>query len=347
MKSLVNLFIVSLKSLLLIIFTICAQNLLAQSNSGSSKMQLVGTSVNERFEALDKRKKMIGTSPFKGLMWKQVGLRFQGGRIESIIGVEGDPSTMYAGVGAGGVWKTSNAGTTWVPIFDNEDTQAIEDMEINPKNPNQIWVGTGESLLATSSFPGLGIFKSNDGGETWMNMGLNDSYHISRIAINPENTDIVYVAVMGHIRYPTEEKGLFKTTDGGSSWERILYVNDSAGAADIVINPSDHNVLLASMWQHNNGLGSGIYRSTDEGITWEKSEGFPTNKFVGRIGIDISKTNPNVAYAILDNRSVLPTNKKVIDDGKLTTRQVRKMNKSTFLNLDSVRLRDFLRRVLQ
>lgn len=318
----------------------------AQKDKSSSKgnTDVLVTSVEERLKSWEQHSELSEESHFKSLPWRQVGPRFQGGRIESIVGIPGNPSIVYAAAGSGGVWKSVNAGTTWDPIFDNQLTQAIGDIEVWPEDPDLIWVGTGESLLSKSSYPGLGVFKSLDGGKTWANMGLHDSNHISRIAIDPTDKNIVYVAAMGHPHYPNEEKGLFKTVNGGDSWEKVLYINDKSGITDVIINPSNSNYLIASAWQNTSGLGSGIYVSNDAGKTWNKSTvGFPDHEQVGRIGVDISLTKPNIAYAILDNRSRLPQKEKAETQQELTVEMISKMKKKQFLAIDSTKLLKFMR----
>ena len=263
--------------------------------------------------------KLREESPFKNLKWRRVGPMFQGGRIESIAGPAGNSSTIYVGVGSGNVWKTVNNGITWKPIFENESTFAIGDIEVSRSDPDTVWVGTGENLMARSSFAGTGIFKSQDGGETWKNMGLHDSHHIGRIVIDPQNPDIVYVAALGHQYTYNEERGLFKTTDGGKTWRKSLFISDEVGVVDVVMDPSDNETLYAAAWERDRkawdnvvcGKGSGIYKTTDAGRTWKRlTKGFPTGKYIGRIGLDVSVSNPNFVYAVLDNQTPLPRKKK-------------------------------------
>jgi len=151
--------------------------------------------------------------------------------------------------------------------FDDQPTQAIGDIEVDKKDPDIVWVGTGESLLSKTSFPGIGVFKSTYAGETWQNMGLHDSYHIGRIAIDYENYNVVYVAAMGHPFAPNEEKGLFKTVDGGENWERVLHVNGKTGVTDVIIDPENSDRIYAAAWQNISGEGSAIYRSEDGGLS--------------------------------------------------------------------------------
>ena len=217
--------------------------------------------------------------------------------------------TFYVATRNGGVWKTTNNGTTFEPIFDEQRYLSIGAIALAPSNPEVVWVGTGEAYNARSSNRGNGVYKSEDGGKTWKHMGLEDTHHIAKIIIHPENPDIVYVAAMGHLFTPNKERGLFKTTDGGKTWKKILYVNESTGVIDLVINPLNPDILYAATYEmmrrpwelKRGGPGSGIYKTTDGGRTWQKlTNGLPSGK-VGRIGIDIYLKNPNILYAIVEN----------------------------------------------
>ncbi len=173
------------------------------------------TSAAQRGESWQQHRKLMDTSPFKHLKWRSVGPRKQGGRIEAVAAPPGNTATLYVGPGSGNLWKTVNNGTTWKPIFDAESTFAIGDVAVARSDPNIVWVGTGEVLMARSSYSGTGAFKSTDGGQTWRNMGLSESHHIGRVVIDPKNADVVYVAAIGHLYTYNEERGLYKTTDGG------------------------------------------------------------------------------------------------------------------------------------
>jgi len=272
-----------------------------------------------RMKSWEHHLRLKNESIFRNLKWRAVGPMFQGGRIESIACPSGINTTIYVGVGSGNIWKTNNNGTTWKPIFENESTFTIGDIDVSNSNPNVIWVGTGENLMARSSFAGTGVFKSIDAGKTWQNMGLHDTHHIGRIVIDPLDPDIVYVAALGHNYSFNEERGLFKTTDGGKTWNKVLYISERVGVVEVVMDPSDNKTLYAATWERdrkawNNvvcGEGSGIYKTTDAGITWKRLfNGFPKGKHVGRIGLDVSVTNPNVVYAVLDNQTPRPEGEK-------------------------------------
>jgi len=247
---------------------------------------------------------------FKDLTWRCVGPAYTSGRIESIAVPEGYTSTIYIAPGSGNVWKSENNGLTWKPIFEHESTFAIGSVAVARTNPEIVWVGTGEVLMARSSYAGTGVFKSSNGGESWQHMGLADTYHIGRVLIDPLDADVVYVAAIGHNYTHNAERGLFKTTDGGKTWQKILYVSEKVGCVDVVMDPSNHMVLYAVMWERdrkawNNvtaGPGSGLYRSTDAGKTWERlAGGLPDGETLGRMGIAIAPTDPNVMYVLVDN----------------------------------------------
>ena len=217
--------------------------------------------------------------------------------------------TFYVGTRNGGVWKTINNGTTFEPVFDGQAKLSIGAVAVAPSNANIVWAGTGEAYCARSSNSGDGIYKSTDAGKTWKKMGLKDSHHIARMAIHPKNADIVYVAAMGHLFTNNEERGVFRTRDGGEIWEKILYVNDKIGAVDIVMVQSDPNILYAAVydkvrlpWHYEmGGPESAIYKTIDGGKFWKKlSGGLPTGR-VGRIGLDVFEKNPEILYAVVEN----------------------------------------------
>lgn len=246
-----------------------------------------------------------------GLEWRCIGPAIMGGRIDDFAVVESNPRIVYVATASGGLWKTTNAGVTWEPIFDNETTSSIGDVTVSPSHPDIIWVGTGEPNNRQSSSWGDGVFKSADGGKTWKNMGLRDTHHIGRIAIHPTNPDIVYVAALGRLWGPNKERGLFRTTDGGKTWVNTKFINEDTGFVDVAIDPESPNILYAAAYQRRRtaygfsggGPGSGLYRTTDGGDTWERlANGLPDGT-TGRIGIDICRRNPNIVYAIVEHKS--------------------------------------------
>jgi len=219
---------------------------------------------------------MKETSKFKDLKWRWIGPELMSGRVTDIAVPKGRKYTIYAAAASGGVWKTVNEGTTWESIFENAASTSIGDIAVVPSNPDILWVGTGEANILRSSMAGSGVYKSIDAGKTWQQMGLAGTHTIARIVIHPENPDIVYVAASGHEWTDNKERGVFKTIDGGKTWKKIFYINKKIGAIDLVMDPSDSNVLYASMWNRirrrwsdpRPGLGDGIFKTTDGGKTW-------------------------------------------------------------------------------
>ena len=215
---------------------------------------------------------------------------------------------MYAATRSGGLWKTTNNGITWEPISDSVEVAAVGAVALAPSNPNIVWMGTGDQANARSSYSGKGVFKSTDAGKTWELMGLPDSHHIARIVVHPTNPDVVYVAAMGHLFSRNTERGVFRTRDGGRSWEKVLYVDDGTGAIDLVMNRKSPDTLYAAMYEKHRtpwhlilgGPGSGVHQTRDGGTTWRKLDGLPSGN-VGRIGLDLNPRNPDVLTAIVEN----------------------------------------------
>ena len=261
-------------------------------------------------ESLEKHKAMLASTPLKDFKARNVGPTNMSGRIVDIE-VAANRNTFYVAAASGGIWKTEDNGQSFTPIFDHQGALGIGAMALAPSDNNILWVGTGEDNSSRSTYAGNGIHKSTDGGKTWEHIGLVHSQHIGQIIIHPTNPDIVWVGSMGGLYSKNKERGLYKTTDGGKSWKKTLYIDDNTGIIDIQIHPTNPNVLLAASWERfrqahdfiGNGKGSAIWRSEDGGDTWRKAvEGFPQDEFVGRIGFDFSLSNPNVVYALLDNQ---------------------------------------------
>ena len=241
--------------------------------------------------------------------WISVGPVVNSARVESIQVDEENPGTMYVAFGSGNLWKTTNNGISWKPIFNDIPSLGIGDIAVAPSNKNIIYVGTGESLKKGRNFtmPGTGIYKSDDGGESWVHLGLNDSWHIGEISINPENPDIVFVSVLGHFWSKNKNRGVYRTLDGGGSWELVLHIDENTGSNDIVISQSNPDIIYTSMWENNPGISgknSGVYRSDDNGESWEKLiNGLPYGEKMGRIGLAVSHSDPKKVYALIDNLS--------------------------------------------
>ena len=245
----------------------------------------------------------------KGVNYRSIGPAGQGGRFTDFAVPLQQPYTVYASLGSGGLWKTVNNGHSWEAIFDFEKSYSIGDIAVAPSNPNIVWVGTGEANSSRSTYWGDGMYKSTDAGKTWKNMGLPESHHIARIVIHPSNPDVLYVAALGHLYSENPDRGLYKTSDGGQTWQKVLFVDNRTGCADVVMNPQNPNVLYAAMydklrlpWTYQiGGFGSGIHKSTDGGKTWKKlTKGLPSG-IIGRIGLTIYPKNPNVLYAVVEN----------------------------------------------
>lgn len=248
--------------------------------------------------------------PFK---WRLIGPGHMSGRITDIAVSPDDKYTLYCAAATGGIWKSGNNGISWRPIFDHYDTCSIGDIAVAPSNPQIIWAGTGEANASSYSSWGHGVYKSVDGGENWKHAGLTETHHIGRVVIDPENPDIVYAAALGHLWGSNPERGLFKTTDGGRTWNRVLFISEDAGVADIVMDPRDRNTLYAAAYARraepyddfdSMGIrvlpGSGMYKSRDGGKTWETlTTGLPGDR-IGRIGLALAPSVPDIIYAVIE-----------------------------------------------
>jgi uncharacterized membrane protein YgcG len=274
-----------------------------------------------------------GNDPFAGLQFRNIGPASMGGRIDDLAVLETNPSVFYVGAATGGLWKTQNMGTTWEVLFDDlEDVVSIGDIAIPPDDANTVWVGTGENNNRQSGSWGSGVYKSIDGGQTWKHMGLRDSKHIARIIIDPVDHETVYVASLGSLYGPGKERGVFKTTDGGLTWNNVLFVDQDTGATELVQDPSNNKVLYAATYQrrratwgfNGGGLGSAIWKTSDAGRTWTKlTNGVPSGP-LGRIGMDIYRANPNVVYARIEHQTQTGTYRS--DDAGLTWRRMSDVN---------------------
>ena len=255
----------------------------------------------------------VPASYFSSLHWRLIG-PFRGGRALAVTGVPGEPNHFYFGAVDGGVWESLDAGRTWNPIFDDQDIGSIGSIAVAPSNPRTIYVGTGEADMRSDIAYGDGMYKSIDGGKSWTHIGLSDTKQIGAIVVDPHNADVVYAAALGHPYAANPDRGVFKTTDGGKTWTKVLYKNADTGATALAMAPDDPNVLYAALWQTrrppwnvyppSNGPGSGLYKSTDGGATWTQlTNGLPSH--VGRIGISISPAMPHRIYANVDSSAGL------------------------------------------
>jgi photosystem II stability/assembly factor-like uncharacterized protein len=250
----------------------------------------------------------IDQALFDGMRWRQVG-PFRGGRAETATGIEGNPLIYYFGAVAGGVWKTTNGGASWTPITDRQGIFSIGAITVDPSSPDILYVGTGEPCLRNDISEGDGVYKSTDGGRNWTNIGLRDSRHIANILVDPQDPKTVLVAAMGHAFGPNEERGVFRSRDSGQTWQKILYVDDKTGATNLVMDPHNPKVLFAAMYQVrrtaysmiSGGPGSGLYKSTDGGDTWQHIEGHGLpGGILGRIGVAVSGADSNRVYAMIE-----------------------------------------------
>ncbi|MEA2551849.1 MAG: hypothetical protein QOJ65_25 [Fimbriimonadaceae bacterium] len=250
-----------------------------------------------------------------------------GGRIADIAVYEKEPRIYYVASASGGVWKTENDGVTFTPQFTKQNISSLGAISVSQKNPEVVWLGTGEPSSRNSVGWGNGVYKSTDGGKTWQNVGLKDTRYISRIIIDPKDNNIVYVAALGNLWGYSEDRGLYKTTDAGKTWKKVLYVDEKTGIGDLVMDPSNRNVLVAASWQRqrkawdflNGGPGGGMWKSTDAGRTWRKiTKGLPPGPF-GRIGLSFFKKDPNVMVATVEYRTPAGPDNKSENEEELET----------------------------
>lgn len=325
----------------------------AQRKSKKSKdSSPVSTSATAREDGFKKRQALLENSLVNNIPFRSVGPTVMSGRVVDLAVDPSDPAHFYVAFASGGLWETKNEGASYEPLFDSEIVMTIGDIAVDWTN-NVLYVGTGENNSSRSSYSGFGVFSSSDGGKTWKNIGLKDSHHISRIILHPTESGTMWVAALGHLYTPNNERGVFKTEDGGNTWKKTLFVDNESGAVDLIIDPTDPNKLWASTWQKDRkawnfngaGSGSGIYGSTDGGSTWSKlngsASGFPDSNGVGRIGLAISPSSPNILYAVHDNQE---RREKDDDDEKsgLTKEDIRAMSNDDFLALSNNEINDFL-----
>jgi photosystem II stability/assembly factor-like uncharacterized protein len=243
-----------------------------------------------------------------GLELREIGPAIMGGRVSDFAVVESNPAKFYVGLATGGLWVTESHGASWTPLFDEQPCPSVGEVTLYQQNPNVIWVGTGEPQNRQSSPWGCGIFKSTDGGRTWTDLGLTETRHVARIRLHPTNADVAFVAAVGHLWGPNAERGVYRTRDGGATWERVLFIDENTGAIDLAMDPADPNTLFAAMYQRRrtafgfsaSGGGSGLYRTTDGGDSWtELTEGLPEGE-KGRIGLDVWRRDGNIVYAVVE-----------------------------------------------
>ena len=311
------------------------------------------TSADTRAKGYEQRQKLAAASLVGNVKFRAIGPTDMSGRVVDLDVNDANPTQFYVAYASGGLWRTDNNGMSFTPLFDHESTMTIGDIAVDWKTNGQtIWVGTGENNASRSSYAGDGVYKSTDGGKTWQHVGLEDTHHIGQVVLHPTDPNTVWVAALGHLYGPNAERGVYKTTDGGQSWTKTLYVDDTTGAIDLDIHPTDPRVLFASMWHKERsawnfvegGKTSGIYKSTDGGSTWNllstPGSGLPQGEGVGRIGLAIYPKNPDLMYAFVDNQDKRkPEEKK--EEG-LTVKQLKDMKVENFMELSDLVINEFL-----
>ena len=306
----------------------------------------------DKLAAWQTHQALVAASPYEGLKWRSVGPIVQGGRLVDLEVVPGQPYTFYAAYASGGLWKTSNNGHSFEPLFDHQPSMIMGDIAVDPNNPETVWVGTGEGNSSRSSYGGMGVYRSDDGGQTWRYMGLGDTDRIGRILIDPNDSDHIYVAALGKLYTAGGQRGVFRSTDGGKSWQQVLKGGDWTGIIDLVFKSDDPNTLYASAWDRQRrpwdfsegGNGSAIYKSTDGGDTWSHLEGgLPHGDMVGRIGLAVSAASPDTLYASIDNQQQMPEDQWNLGDRPINAKRLRSMSKEEFLAQDKDEIERFIR----
>ncbi len=317
--------------------------------------QIAPTPAKERMKGLEKKSALVANSIINQVTFRNVGPGIMSGRVVDLAVNPNNTTQFYVAYATGGLWYTENNGQSFVPVFDSVAVITIGAVAVDWAS-GTIWVGTGEVNSSRSSYAGLGIYKSDNRGKTWQYMGLPESHHIGKIVLHPNNKNIAWVAVLGHLYSPNKERGVYKTTDGGKTWKQTLYVNENTGVVDLDIQPKNPSVMYAAAWYRTrtaanfeeSGASSGIYKSTDGGNSWKpvtkEGAGFPVGKGIGRIGIAVAHQHPNWVYAVVDNNFHVPdTAKKINDTSKYTINDFKDLTKATFLALDNKKFNAFLR----
>ncbi|MCW8925601.1 MAG: hypothetical protein OQJ84_05035 [Xanthomonadales bacterium] len=306
----------------------------------------------DKLAAWKLHQEMEANSPYAGLEWRSVGPVVQGGRLVDMEAVPGRPYSFYMAYASGGLWKTTNNGHTFEPLFDHQPSMIMGDIAVDPENPDTVWVGTGENNSSRSSYGGMGVYRSDDGGANWRYMGLGDSDRIGRILIDPDDPNRIYVAAVGKLYTPGGQRGIFRSTDGGENWQQVFEGDEWTGVIDLVFKPGDTKTIYAAAWDRQRrpwdftegGDGSGIYKSTDGGDNWTRLEGgLPSGKLIGRIGLAVSPASPETLYASIDNQELLPEDQWDLGDRPLSAKRLRNMSKEEFLAQDKNEIEAFVR----
>lgn len=322
--------------------------------------QVKPTPADERLKSMQKRKDLEKKSLVNPIIFRNIGPSIMSGRVVDIDINPDDATEFYVAYATGGLWYSHNNGQSFTSIFDSEDIITIGDIAVNwsgaPEN-RVIWIGSGEVNSSRSSYAGLGMYKTSNGGKTWEYLGLPESHHIGKVQLHPTDPNTAWVAVLGHLYSPNKERGVYKTTDGGKTWKQTLFIDDNTGVVDLDINPKNPNEVYAGAWYRTRsawnfeegGKSSGIYKSIDGGNTWtlltKEGAGFPVGAGVGRIGVAVYPQNPQVVYAVMDNNFHRPdTAQRRRDTSRYVLRDFEKLTKEQFETLDDKKLDDFLRR---
>ena len=321
----------------------------------NSMAQVKPTSAAERLKSTEQRKTLSQKSLVNNTSFRNIGPSVMSGRVVDVDVNPDDPTEFYVAYASGGLWYTTNNGQSFVSIFDSEDILSLGDIAVNWKT-RTIWVGTGEVNSSRSSYAGIGVYRSDNNGKKWDYLGLPESQHIGKILLHPTDNNTVWVAALGHLYSPNKDRGIYKTSDGGKSWKKTLYIDENTGGIDIDLNPKDPNELYAAMWYktrsswnfEESGKTSGIYKSNNGGDSWEliskEGSGFPSGEGVGRIGVAVSQQNPNVVYAVVDNNFHQPTDTglRKADTTRYVLRDFKDLSKEQFLALDDKKMAAFI-----
>jgi photosystem II stability/assembly factor-like uncharacterized protein len=312
------------------------------------------TKGDERLNSFRQRQRMEAASLVKNVRFRSIGPTVMSGRVVDLDVSPTDPTHFYVAYASGGLWKTTNNGISFTPLFDQEAVMTIGDIAVDWKNGETIWVGTGESNSSRSSYAGTGIYKSTDGGRSWQHLGLPESHHTGKIVLHPTDPNTAWVAALGHLYSANRERGVYKTSDGGRSWQHTLFVHDQAGAIDLEVDPGDPRVVYAATWERarlawnfvEGGAGSGIYKSTDGGTHWRQlntaGSGLPAGPQVGRIGLALCPSQPQTLYAIVDNQAPRPADTTALPAGRLTRDLLRRLSREQFGALSDEIIQAFL-----
>jgi photosystem II stability/assembly factor-like uncharacterized protein len=316
--------------------------------------EAAGVPVAVRLKGWEQRVALEKASPLAGLKFRNVGPELQGGRIVAIAFPAAKPDSLLVAYASGGLFRSDNRGGSWTPLFDGQSAMTIGAIALGDPDGKVIWVGTGEANSSRTSYAGTGIFRSTDGGASWTNCGLHDSHHVGRIVVDAKDPDTVWVAALGPLYTTGGDRGIYRTTDGGRSWTRTLFVDGRTGAIDVVQDATRPEVLYAATWERDrkawdfleSGSGSGLWKSTDRGATWKRlGGGFPQGDAVGRIGLALSPAKPDRIYAVVDDQTRRPASEapdEEVPPGELTPRRLKSLSAEQFAKLDPAAVQRFL-----